>query len=94
MITGEGEHADEQLGIVVETRVRRRELVADLRGERVLLLDTVDGHHQDPVVDDLGLHLPVRMTVHGRHLCRWLHHGTDTRRLSYMMQPTRVRWHT
>ena len=65
VVTGEDQHADEQLGIVVEAGVGRRELVADLRGERVLLLDPVDGHHQDPVVDDLGVHLPVRVTVHG-----------------------------
>ena len=90
----EGQYADEQLGIVVETAVRRRELVADLRSERVLLLDPVDRHHEDSVVDDFGVHLPVSVSVHGGRLGCWLHDGTDNRRLSYMMQPTLVGWST
>ena len=94
VVTGEGQYADEQLGIVVEAGVGRGELVADLRGERVLLLDPVDGHHEDSVVDDFGVHLPVSMSVHGRHLRFWFHDGTDNRRLSYMMQPTPLGWST
>ena len=94
VVTGEGQYADEQFGIVVETGVRRGELVADLRSERVLLLDAVDGHHEDSVVDDFGVHLPVSMSVHGGHLRFWFHDETDNRRLSYMMQPSALRWAT
>ena len=92
MVTSEGQYADEQLGIVVEAGVRRGELAADLRSERVLLLDAVDGHHEDSVVDDFGVHLPVRVSLHGAYLRFWFHDETDSRGLSYMMQPTALRW--
>ncbi len=59
MITGEGQDSDEQVGVVVEAGERVCQFVADLRGERVLLLDPVDRDHQDVVVDDLGADLAV-----------------------------------
>jgi hypothetical protein len=92
MIAREGQHTDEQLGILVEARVGRRQLPADLRCERVLLLDAIDGHDEDPIVDDVGPHLPVGMTLHGGRTRIRLHDATDSTGESYIMQPTRLRW--
>ena len=52
VIAGEGQNTDEQVVVVVEPGQRIAQLVRDLRRERVLLLDAVDGHHQDVLVDN------------------------------------------
>jgi hypothetical protein len=73
VITGEGQHSDEQVGILVEPGQRVFQLVGDLRRERVLLLHPVDGEHEDVLVDHLGAHRAVRMTLATR-----FHHETDS----------------
>ena len=65
VIAGEGQDSDEQVGVVVEAGERVGQFVADLRGERVLLLDPVDRDHQDVIVDDLGADLAVRVAGRG-----------------------------
>ena len=46
------------------SRVKRvTQLGRDLRRERVLLLDAIDGHHKDVLVDHLGPHLAVGMPL-------------------------------
>ena len=59
VLAGEREHADEQVGVVVEPGQGGAELAHDLRREGVLLGHPVDGHHQDVVVDDLAADLAV-----------------------------------
>ena len=61
VVAGEREHADPQIGVLVEPGHRRAELARDLRGEGVLLLDAIDGHVQHVVVDDVRVHLAVRV---------------------------------
>ena len=67
VVAGEREHADEQVRIVVEPGQRVFQLVRDLRRERVLLLDPVDGQHEDVLVDHLGADLAVRVTFPVSH---------------------------
>ena len=75
VVAGEREHADPQVGVLVEAGHRGAELAGDLRGERVLLLDAVDSHVQHVVVDHRRVHLAVRVAVIGGSGFR---HGTDS----------------